>query len=247
MELSDERYKKIEEFILNEPLSDVYSLLGDESSFIVATIMSPLLEKNIKLLADFLSLTPVEKTADILRFISEIRESDKKNLKIVSEYLSQKLNRKDGNLYGETKKSEIIARILFHFREDVREQILDILGEKYNLDLDKIKGKIFTFNDIVLLSDNDVLKIMKNTDTTNLAKSLIDSPNEVREKIFRVITQKATRVVKQDMRFLKKKGIDKIDVYDARRKIVELIRELEEKGDIVSSSGGMEETLPSGD
>lgn len=247
MELSDERYKKIEEFILNEPLSDVFSFLGDESSFIVATIMSPLIEENIKLLADFLSLTPVEKTADILRFISEIREPDKRNLAIVSEYLFQKLNRKDGNLYGETKKLEIIARILFHLREDVREQTLNLLEKKYHLDSDKIRSKIFTFDDIVLLSDNYVLKIMKNTDTTDLAKSLIDSPNEVREKIFRVITQKATRVVKQDMRFLKKKGIDKIDVYDARRKIVELIRELEEKGDIVSSSGGMEETLPSGD
>jgi flagellar motor switch protein FliG len=106
---------------------------------------------------------------------------------------------------------------------------------------EEIKKRMFVFEDIVVLDDKSIQKVMREVDTADLSKALKSVDTEVQDKIFRNMSKRAASMLKEDMEFMG--PIRKKDAEEAQQKIVGIIRKLEESGEIVVARGGEDEMV----
>ena len=96
---------------------------------------------------------------------------------------------------------------------------------------EEIKKKMFIFEDIVMLSDRDIGKVLREVNTEDLSKALKQVDTEVQDKIFRNMSKRAGTMLREEMEYMGPIRIK--DVEEAQQKIVSIIRHLEDKGEIV--------------
>jgi len=100
---------------------------------------------------------------------------------------------------------------------------------------------MFVFEDIVMLDDRSIQKVMREVDSTELAKALKSVDTEVQDKIFRNMSKRAASMLKEDMEFMGPVRLK--DVEEAQQKIVSIIRHLEDTGEIVVARAGEDELV----
>jgi len=134
-----------------------------------------------------------------------------------------------------------IVEILNLVDRSTERTILETLEEEDPDLAEEIKKRMFVFEDIVLLGDRDIQKVLREVDTTELAKALKGVNSEVQDKIFRNMSKRAASVLKEDMDFMGPVRLK--DVEEAQQKIVAIIRRLEDSGDIVIARAGEDELV----
>ena len=103
--------------------------------------------------------------------------------------------------------------------------LIHLANEKY----------LFTFEDLVILDDRAIQKVLREVDSQELAKALKNVDREVQDKIFRNMSKRAADMLKEDMEFMG--PVRLCDVEDSQIKIVKIIRKLEADGEIVIAWG----------
>lgn len=97
-----------------------------------------------------------------------------------------------------------------------------------------IKEMMFTFEDIVSLDKTGISEVLKAVDKAELMLALKSSPEELKEKFFSAMSERAREAFEEEMQFL---GAVKMkDVENAQRKIVEAVNSLAEAGNIQMGS-----------
>ena len=100
---------------------------------------------------------------------------------------------------------------------------------------------MFVFEDIVMLDDRAIQKVLREVDTQELAKALKSVDTEVQDKIFRNMSKRAASMLKEDMEFMGPVRLK--DVEESQQKIVSTIRRLEDSGEIVIARSGEDELV----
>jgi flagellar motor switch protein FliG len=90
---------------------------------------------------------------------------------------------------------------------------------------------MIVFDDIALLDDRSVQKILREVDSQELAKALNDAGFEVSNKIFSVISKRAATMLKEDMEYIGPLMLE--EIAKARQKIISIICHLRDCGEIV--------------
>jgi flagellar motor switch protein FliG len=101
-----------------------------------------------------------------------------------------------------------------------------------------IKKRMFVFDDIVLLDDRAVQKALRELDSQTLAKALRGCGPDAREKIFKNMSKRAVMMLKEDMEFMGPVRLAEVEA--AQQRFVEIIRKLEEQGEIIIARGESE-------
>jgi len=97
-----------------------------------------------------------------------------------------------------------------------------------------IKDMMFTFEDIVTLDKTAITELLKAVDKAELMLALKSAPEELKEKFFSAMSERAKEAFEEEMQFL---GAVKMkDVESAQRKIVEVVNSLAEAGTIQMGS-----------
>ena len=97
-----------------------------------------------------------------------------------------------------------------------------------------IKEMMFTFEDMVSLDKNAITETLKAVDKADLMMALKSSPEELKEKFFSAMSERARDAFEEEMQFL---GAVKMkDVESAQRRIVEVVNGLSEAGTIQMGS-----------
>lgn len=100
----------------------------------------------------------------------------------------------------------------------------------------EIKNMMFVFEDLILLDDRSVQRLLKEVETKDLAIALKAASEEIKNKIFANVSERVGTMIKEEMEFLGPMRLS--DVEAAQLKIVESIRRLEEEGQVVISGRG---------
>jgi flagellar motor switch protein FliG len=110
----------------------------------------------------------------------------------------------------------------------------DLLDQMYGRDrelADQIKDLMFIFEDIMRLDDKAIQRLVTEIDTKDLALSLKAVSDELKDRIFASMSQRAVSALEQEMEFLGPVRLK--DVEDAQSRVVKQVRRLEEQGEIV--------------
>lgn len=138
--------------------------------------------------------------------------------------------------------AKAIAEILNLIDTTAEKNILQSL-EAEDADLAaEIKNMMFVFDDIVLLDDRSIQRVLKEVETKDLSIALKATSEDVKNKIFTNVSERVAVMIREEMEFMGPTRLS--DVEAAQGRIVEVIRRLEEEGQIiVSGRGGKEEII----
>jgi len=104
-----------------------------------------------------------------------------------------------------------------------------------------IKNLMFVFDDIILLDDRSVQRLLKEVETKDLSLALKAASEEVKAKIFINVSERVASMIKEEMEFMGPTRLT--DVESAQSRIVEAVRRLEEEGQIIIAGRGKEEII----
>ncbi len=106
----------------------------------------------------------------------------------------------------------------------------------------EIKNMMFVFDDLILLDDRSIQRVLKEVETKDLSIALKATSDEVKNKIFSNVSERVAIMIREEMEFMGPTRLS--DVEAAQGRIVETVRRLEEEGQIIiSGRGGKEEII----
>jgi len=188
-----------------------------------------------------LSQLPHEIQSDVAKRIATMDRTSPDVLKEVERVLEKKLSTLASEDFTAAGGIDTIVEILNLVDRSTERTILETLEEEDPDLAEEIKRRMFVFEDIVLLGDKDIQKVLREVDSTELAKALKGVNSEVQDKIFKNMSKRAAAVLKEDMDYMG--PIRLKDVEEAQQKIVAIIRKLEDSGDIIVARAGEEELV----
>lgn len=133
---------------------------------------------------------------------------------------------------------QVLTQILSNLSREVMQEILANL-ERQNPELaERVQQAMFTFEDLVKLDDRSLQRVLREVDMRELALALKGASEELKEKIFRNMSQRAAQILREEMDYMGPVRLR--DVTAAQRRIVDIVRKLEEAGEITIPRGGEE-------
>jgi flagellar motor switch protein FliG len=179
--------------------------------------------------------------ADVAKRIAQMDRTSPDVLREVERVLERKLSTLASEDFTSAGGIDAIVEVLNNVDRGTEKIIIEALEEEDPELAEEIKKRMFVFEDIVLLDDRSIQKVLREVDTQDLAKALKGVDAEVQEKIYRNMSKRASSLLREDMDFMG--PIRLRDVEESQQKIVNIIRKLEESGDIIVARAGEEELV----
>ncbi len=185
--------------------------------------------------ATVLGSLPTDVQADVAKRIAVMDRTSPDIIREVERVLERKLSTLVNQDFTTAGGVEAVVEVLTHVDRTTEKSILEAL-EVDNPELaEEIKRRMFVFEDIVLLDDRSLQMVLREVDNKDLSLALKATPTEVSDKVYKNMSKRAADMLREEIEFM---GPVKIrDVEEAQVKVVNIIRALEEKGEIVVSRG----------
>lgn len=191
--------------------------------------------------ASVLAALPAETQPEVISRMATMGQISPEMVNEIETVLSQHISvmsRASRNRLGGV---QAVAEVLNLVDRATEKNILGVL-ERENPDLStQIKNLMFVFEDVLHLGDREIQRVLKEVDSRDLAVALKLSSEEVKQKIFSNLSQRAAEMLKDELQFLGPMRLKNVE--DAQRRIVDIIRKLDESGEIHISRGGKGEEL----
>lgn len=226
------------EFVRKSDASQLLSFIQDEHPQTIALILAYLPAPQA---AAVVSALAPEKQADVAKRIAMMDRTSPDVIKQVERVLERKLASLVNQDYTIVGGIDSIVSILNTVDRSTEKHIMESLEVEEPELADDIRRKMFVFEDILLLDNRAIQTVLREVDNNELAIALKNANDDVKQVIFDNLSSRLATMIKEDMEFM---GPVKLkDVEDAQQKIVNIIRKLEDSGEIVISRGGGDELV----
>lgn len=226
------------EFVRKTDPSQVLNFIQDEHPQTIAMILSYLSSGQAAMILG--ALTP-EKQADVAKRIAMMDRTSPDVIKEVERVLERKLSSLMNQDYTIVGGVDAIVGILNTVDRGTEKHIMESLEIEEPELADEIRKKMFVFEDILLLDDRSIQRVLREVENADLELALKSATEEVQNVIFRNLSKRLAAMIKEDMDFMG--PVRMKDVEEAQQKIVGIIRRLEDSAEIVISRGGGDEIV----
>ena len=226
------------EFVRKTDATQLINFIQDEHPQTVALILSYLAPQQAALI---ISALPPEKQADVARRIAVMDRTSPDVIKEVEKVLESKVANLVNQDYTIIGGVDAVVDILNTVDRSTERHIMETLETEEPELAEEIRKKMFVFEDILLLDDRAVQRVLRDVENNDLAIALKNANEEVQGKILNNVSKRLAVMIKEDMEFMG--PVRMKDVEEAQQKIVNIIRKLEDSGEIVISRGGGDEIV----
>ena len=226
------------EFVRKTDPSQLLNFIQDEHPQTIAMILSYLTSAQAALVIGAL---PPEKQADVAKRIAMMDRTSPDVIKEVERVLEKKLSSLVNQDYTIVGGVDAIVNILNTVDRTTEKHIMESLEIEEPELADEIRKKMFVFEDILLLDDRAIQRLLRDVDNADLGVALKAANEEVQNVIFKNLSKRLAAMIKEDMEFMG--PVRMKDVEEAQQKVVSVIRKLEDSGEIVISRGGGDEIV----
>ncbi|MBL0717050.1 MAG: hypothetical protein JJV89_03270 [Desulfosarcina sp.] len=211
-------------------------VIKDEHPQTIAIIIAHL-EQNVA--SEVIVNLPDEIKTDVARRIAKLDKIVSGMLVEVNAVFADSLKDRNATFTKEADGIGLIAGVLNQIDGGVGGMILEELEETEPEMVEQIKQMMFVFDDLVLVDDRGLQSVLRNVETQELALALKAASEDVKEKIFKNMSERASDMLKEEIDSL---GAVKMnDVSDAQQKITNIIQDKEGKGEVVIAGRGGDE------
>ena len=226
------------EFIRKADAAQLLNFIQDEHPQTIALILSYLSASQAALIV---SALPPNRQADVARRIAVMDRTSPEVIKEVEKVLESKLSSLVNQDYTIIGGVDAVVEILNTVDRGTEKHIMETLELEEPELADEIRKKMFVFEDILLLDDRAIQRVLRDVDNNDLGLALKGANEQVQTVIFNNMSKRLAVMIKEDMEFMG--PVRMKDVEEAQQKIVNIIRKLEDSGEIVISRGGGDEIV----
>lgn len=226
------------DFVRKADPSQVLNFIQSEHPQTIALILSYLKPHQS---AAVLSALPQDKQADVAKRIAIMDRTSPEIIKEVERVLEKKLSALVTEDFTAVGGIQAIVDVLNSVDRGTEKYIMDSL-EIEDTDLaEEIRKRMFVFEDILQLDNRSVQRFLHEVDNSQLALALKGATEEVQNLIYNNMSKRLSEMIKEDLEYMGPVRLK--DVEEAQQKIVNVIRKLEDAGEIIISRGGGDEIV----
>jgi len=227
------------DFLRHTDSSEVFNFIENEHPQTIALVVAHLMPDQSAMI---LSKLDSDVRADVIRRIALMDRTVPEIISDVERVLERKVAAiAKGQEYSSVGGVSSVVNILNRVDRGTEKTILDSLEESDPELTEEIRRSLFTFEDVITLDDRAVQRFLREVDSKKLSYALKTANDELKEKIFKNMSQRAGEMLKEEMDYLGPVRLR--DVEEAQQEIVNTIRRLEEEGEIIIARGGEEEII----
>jgi len=229
-----------------EGLESIAALSADEISDLIKdehpqTIAIILLHLKTTIASDVIANLPDDIKTDVSMRVVTLEKVNADIVDEVNEVFKEILKNKKRSVTNISGGVDRLAEILNQTDEISSELILSEIEESDAEMADQIKQKMFVFEDLVLVDDRGFQKLLRKIETVELATALKAAPDEVKDKVFRNMSERAGAMLQEEIEDLG--PVRMTEVANAQQAITSIIQEMEVKGEIIISGRRGEEII----
>lgn len=214
------------------------NFIQNEHPQTIALVMSYLNPEQAGVL---LSALPAMQQVEVAKRIATMDRTSPEVLREVEGVLEKKLSSfvmQDFTIAGGV---ETAVSILNRVDRGTEKTIMEALEEEAPELADEIKKRMFVFEDLTMLDDRSIQRVLREIDMKDLAMALKTASGEVSNLIFKNMSKRAVEMLKEDINMMGPVRLR--DVEEAQQKVVNVVRQLEDSGEIIISRGGEDEIV----
>ena len=239
-----------------ESAREVFKVIGEKGSSVpfsdltyipVENLINIIQGEHPQTVALILSYLPYEKAAEVLKSFPEELKTDvalrivqigQVDVEIVNE-LDKVIKNELSKIGGATRKCdgiETLANILNQVDGITEESVLSHIENEDGDLADMVRQKMFVFEDLLQIENRHFRDILQNVDNQLLIKALKTTSDEMKDKVFSNLSERASEMLREDMEVM---GPIKLsEVEESQQEIIRIAKRLESEGRIVLAKGG---------
>jgi flagellar motor switch protein FliG len=239
-----------------EKAREVFKVIGEKGSSVpfsdlayipIENLINIIQGEHPQTIALILSYLPYEKAAEVLKSLPEELKIDialrivqigQVDVEIVNE-LDKVIKNELSKIGGATRKCdgiETLANILNQVDGVTEESVLSHIEHEDGDLADMVRQKMFVFEDLLQIENRHFRDILQNVDNQLLIKALKTTSDEMKNKVFTNLSERASEMLKEDMEVMGPVKLSEVE--EAQQEIIKIAKRLESEGRIVLSKGG---------
>ena len=226
------------EFVRKTDASQLLNFIQDEHPQTIALILSYLSPQQA---GQIISALAPDRQADVAKRIALMDRTSPDVIKEVEKILETKLSSLVNQDYTIIGGVDSVVDVLNTVDRGTEKHIMENLEIEEPELADEIRKKMFVFEDILMLDDRSIQRVLREVENSELAVALKNANEEVQNVIFNNMSSRLADMIREDMEYMGPVRLK--DVEEAQQKIVNVIRKLEDSAEIVISRGGGDEII----
>ncbi|MFG0327926.1 MAG: flagellar motor switch protein FliG [Phycisphaerales bacterium JB037] len=220
-------------FLQKAESENLLTFIQDEHPQTIALIVCHLAHHKA---AEVLSGLPMQKQIEVIKRIANMEQTNPEVIREVEQGLESRLA---SLLMQSSEKAGGVSTVaeILNLADRATEKTLMEGLEADDPDLvEQIRRLMFVFEDVMLVNDRGIQAVLKEIDNDELALALKTASEPLKEKIFSNMSARAAELIKEDMEFMGPVRVS--DVESAQQRIVDVVRRLEEAGEVMIQGRG---------
>jgi flagellar motor switch protein FliG len=184
---------------------------------------------------------PPQKQVEVVRRVANMEQTNPDVIREVEAGLESRLSNMLTNPMERVGGVETVAEILNLCDRASEKTIMEGIEQEDPDLVEQIRRLMFVFEDINLVNDKGIQAVLKEVDNDELCLALKTASDGLKQKIFNNMSQRAADLIKEDMQYMGPVRLS--DVEAAQQRIVDVVRRLEDAGEIVIAGRGGEKDM----
>ena len=225
-------------FLDKADVKSLYSALQNERPQTVALVLSYVDPSKA---AGVIEQLPPERQVRVVESIATMESASPTAVKIIEAEMEKKFSSMLTTSNVKVGGIDYVAGIMNNLDRSSEKAIFDRLGVNNAELADEIRKRMFVFEDIVTMDDRSVQRFVRDCDPRDLVLALKSANGDVSNKLFMNMSARMAESIRDDLEITT--NVRMKDVEDAQQRIVGIIRDLEEKNEIVILKGGKDDII----
>ncbi|GBD88074.1 flagellar motor switch protein FliG [bacterium BMS3Abin03] len=218
--------------------TQLVNFLNKEHPQTIALILARL---NPNQTADVLKELPEDVRSEVAYRIATLGKISPQTLKQVEKVVDELAGLSMSQSISKVDGTKSLATILNRTSIALSKEILEKMGELDDEIAQEVKKLMFLFDDIIGIQDKDIQKVLREVERKDLAIALKTADDDLKNKIFSNMSERAADLLKEELEYM---GMIKLkEVEAAQARIINVIKSLEESGEIVLNARGNSEDV----
>ncbi|MCH7988384.1 MAG: flagellar motor switch protein FliG [Planctomycetes bacterium] len=225
-------------FLQKAGAENLLTFIIEEHPQTIALIMSHL---PAALSAEVLSGLPTNKQLEVIRRIAAMEQTSPEVVRDVEASLEERMKSTFNQQMEKAGGVLTVAQILNVTDRMTNRGILETLEDEDSELVEEIRRLMFVFDDLLKLDDRAIQTLLKEVDNAQWAVSLKGASEAIKEKILSNLSQRAAELLKEEMEYLGPVKVSEVE--SIQQQIVDIVRKLEDSGEIEISAGEVEQYI----
>lgn len=238
--------KKVKDCVQSTPFAflqkaeseNLLTFIQDEHPQTIALILAHLPPPKA---SEILVGLPSQKQVEVVKRIANMEQTNPEVIREVERGLEHRLSDIVSQTFEKAGGVDTVAEMLNLADRSTEKGIMEGLEAEDPDLVESIRRLMFVFEDILLVNDKGIQSVLKEIDNQALSLALKTASQELKDKIFKNMSERAAQSIQEEMQYMGPVRVS--DVEQAQQKIVDVVRRLEDSGEIIIAGRGGEKEM----